>query len=95
MITKTLAVLILAIALTACAAGGTQESVQPTSTEAPSTLAPTPVPTPIDIPREFAAQMRLASQFRADISGTVQVGEGQVGRSPVWWRSQAVTRTCA
>ena len=79
MITKTLAVLILAIALTACAAGGTQESVQPTSTEAPPTLAPTPVPTPIDIPREFAAQMRLASQFRADISGTVQVGEGQVG----------------
>jgi hypothetical protein len=79
MITKTLAVLTLAIALTACAAGGTQESARPSATDAPPTLAPTPVPTPIDIPREFADQMLAMTQFRADISGTVQVGDAAAG----------------
>jgi len=74
MVTKSLATLVLAVALTACAAGGTQQSDQPSSSHAAS-IEPTPTATPVDIPSEFAAQMLASSEFRADISGTLQVGD--------------------
>jgi hypothetical protein len=73
--TKALTMITLIIALTSCAADAAQQSSPPTATNAP-TVAPTPTATPIDIPGEFAAQMGTASQKRADISGTVHVGDG-------------------
>ena len=74
MVTRALTTLTLVVALSACAADVAKQSTPPSATDAP-TAEPTPTATPIDIPQVFASRMLAITELRADISGTIQVGD--------------------